>query len=380
MDNLTHSLVGLAAAKAGLGRTSRWATATCVIAANLPDADIVALAGGDSFYLEHHRGITHSLVGALALALLLPVLVVAVERLYARARGRPPEAKFKALLICSLLLTASHPLLDWTNSYGVRPWLPWDGTWYYGDLVFIMDPYIWLVLGGAVFLASEAGRVRAIVWAALALILSSALMFLPGRVGMNLPAASYVIWFGGLALVIAARLSKRGGRWSAGVPATALALIVVYWGALSFFQRRAFDAARAAAEELAASRGERVLKHAAMPTLANPNVWLCAAETDAATTRYELSLDEPRAAGNLRRVARVEKPAPEEKALLDEVKGNEHVRVLLDFARFPAVRLEQNSEGEIVARFADMRYTTPGERGRGGSFSIEVPVSGGRRN
>ncbi len=68
MDNLTHSLVGLAAAKAGLERRSPYATFVCVAAANLPDIDIVALAGGLAFYFKHHRGITHSIVGTLALA------------------------------------------------------------------------------------------------------------------------------------------------------------------------------------------------------------------------------------------------------------------------------------------------------------------------
>src|SRR5918998_1153671 len=66
MDNLTHSLVGLVAAKAGLERLSPGATAVCVLAANAPDADILAALGGKWFYLHHHRGITHSIVGTLA--------------------------------------------------------------------------------------------------------------------------------------------------------------------------------------------------------------------------------------------------------------------------------------------------------------------------
>ncbi len=53
MDNLTHSLVGLAAAKAGLERLSPFATTGCVIAANAPDGDILAAFGGSWFYLKH---------------------------------------------------------------------------------------------------------------------------------------------------------------------------------------------------------------------------------------------------------------------------------------------------------------------------------------
>ena len=58
------------------------------------------------------------------------------------------------LLLASLIVTATHPILDWTNSYGVRFFLPWSSKWFYGDLVYIVDPYLWLILGGACFLLS----------------------------------------------------------------------------------------------------------------------------------------------------------------------------------------------------------------------------------
>ncbi|MBV9209844.1 MAG: metal-dependent hydrolase, partial [Acidobacteria bacterium] len=88
MDNLTHSLVGLVAAKAGLERVSPAATTLCVLAANAPDSDILATFGGRWFYLHNHRGITHSIVGTLALAVLLPALFWLVEKLIAYLRGR----------------------------------------------------------------------------------------------------------------------------------------------------------------------------------------------------------------------------------------------------------------------------------------------------
>lgn len=381
MDNLTHSLVGLAAAKAGLGRTSPLATTTCVLAANIPDADIVALLGGPSFYLEHHRGITHSVVGTLALGLLLPLLVLGCERLVARLRGREPAARLKGLLLCSLLLAASHPLLDWTNSYGVRPLLPWSGDWFYGDLVFILDPYIWLVLGGGAFLASAASEWRTALWAALGVLLSLALVLLPPRAGLSIPVAGYVVWFGGLCLIAAVRGFGLAGGRGRGFAAVALALVVAYWGGLALFQRHAVERARAAAESLAAPRGERVLRVAAMPVLADPTVWLCAVETDAATLRYELDIksgDEADGGHGPRRVVRVEKLGGVEREVVERAARDPRVEVLLGFARFPVARLGRNCAGETIAQFADLRFTAPGERGRGGSFSIEVPVPGGR--
>jgi membrane-bound metal-dependent hydrolase YbcI (DUF457 family) len=75
MDNLTHSLVGLTAAKAGLEKLSPGATAVCVLAANIPDCDVAILLFGDRWtYLHHHRGITHAILGVAFLCLFLPLL------------------------------------------------------------------------------------------------------------------------------------------------------------------------------------------------------------------------------------------------------------------------------------------------------------------
>ena len=87
MDNLTHSLVGLTAAKAGLERLSPWATTVCVISANAADADFVSLFFGDRWtLLQHHRGITHSIIGTIAIGFSIPVLVYIVERVISRLR------------------------------------------------------------------------------------------------------------------------------------------------------------------------------------------------------------------------------------------------------------------------------------------------------
>ena len=38
--------------------------------------------------------------------------------------------------------TGSHLLLDFTNAYGVRPFLPFSGRWYAWDIMFIFDPLL----------------------------------------------------------------------------------------------------------------------------------------------------------------------------------------------------------------------------------------------
>lgn len=374
MDNLTHSLVGLAAARAGLERSSPYATFVCVAAANLPDADIVALVGGQYYYLEHHRGITHSIVGTLALSLLLPVIFYFGERLYSRLRGREPRAKLKGLLICALILGASHPLLDWTNNYGVRPLLPWDGLRIYGDLVFILDPWLWLMLGGSVFLLAGPAKWRVALWALLGVVLSTAILFLPLRAGMEIPTGARVLWVAGVVCLIVLRQLDAGGRWGSAIPATALALVVVYWGALAVLHARAFSHAQVAARRLASERGEGVGQLAATPMLADPLTWRCLAETERGTMMFDLSLKSDGGA-EVTNLFRVEKPEGEAAALVARAAEDPRARVLLDFARFPASRVARDCAGATIVHFADLRFTTPGNRSRGGSFALEVRLS-----
>src|SRR5438067_1047899 len=149
MDNLTHTLVGAALAETGLKRLTPWATATLLIGANLPDLDIISGLFGPLNYLEHHRGLTHSLVGFPILAVLLAAGTFGCSRFFPpRANSGERPARFGLLLGLSLLAMTTHPLLDYTNSYGWRPFLPWSNRWYYGDLAFVIDPWIWAMLGG----------------------------------------------------------------------------------------------------------------------------------------------------------------------------------------------------------------------------------------
>lgn len=161
MFNTTHTLVGLGLARCGLKRWAPWATWTAVIAANLPDIDIVTQLGGTSNYIEHHRGITHAITG-------LPFLSAALAAamyFFARYRGAPPASFWRHFSV-ALVAMATHPLLDWTNTYGIQPYIPFDTTWYYGDLLFIIDPYLDLLLLAGVVLSRHKPRAA---WLALLL-------------------------------------------------------------------------------------------------------------------------------------------------------------------------------------------------------------------
>ena len=134
MDPLTHTATGLFLSRAGLNRWSPRATAVLLLAANAPDIDIAALAGGPLNYLHWHRHITHSLVAMPVMAL----LAVAVVRVAGRKTLYWPGA-FAAALVG----VASHLLLDWTNGYGIRLLLPFSSRWLQLDLTPLFDPWIW---------------------------------------------------------------------------------------------------------------------------------------------------------------------------------------------------------------------------------------------
>lgn len=378
MDNLTHSLVGLAAAKAGLERQSPYATLVCVVAANLPDIDIVALVRGPAFYFEHHRGITHSIVGTLTLAVVFPLLFYAAELVWSRARGREPRAHLKRLLFCSLLVSASHPLLDWTNSYGVRPFLPWDGRWIYGDLLFIIDPWVWLVLGGACFLLAKT-RWSVAGWAALALLITFVLFRIASQsnaglpTGPGIPVAALVLWCAGLAAFAVLRWKGAGRRFGERAAIAALAFVVVYCGALLVVHARARSMAEVFAGGLASGQGERVQRVAATPVLADPLTWRCMADADRSTFRFDMRLNNV-FVEDLRNVVSFDKPAGEDAEVVRRASEGARARVLLDFARFPVARVRRAGAGGLVVQFADLRYTEPGTRARVGGFALDVPV------
>jgi inner membrane protein len=146
MDNITHSLAGLALSQIGFNRKTRYATAALIVSSNIPDIDVAWSGGGNGInYLAHHRGITHSIVGVAALAVLTAALFayLASNR---PARKPTPRLNWRWLLIACVLGTACHVLLDFTNAYGVRPFLPFSGHWYAWDIMFIVDPLLLAVL------------------------------------------------------------------------------------------------------------------------------------------------------------------------------------------------------------------------------------------
>ena len=161
MDNITHSLVGVALADLAAGRTPKsqrpLLVGAAIVAANLPDIDLAysAITPSPLGYLMHHRGHTHTIagLGGLAIALVLAYgFFPSVRKL--RFSG---QLRFWLLIAVAL---ASHLALDALNTYGIHPFYPFDNTWYYGDIVFILEPFFWLTLGIAIAAGARSRMAR----------------------------------------------------------------------------------------------------------------------------------------------------------------------------------------------------------------------------
>ena len=156
MDNITHSLVGWTLGQTGLKRKTRKGLAALILGANAPDIDVF-LGWAPWAPLATHRGWTHSFFGGvLVLPLGLAVLLWLFDRWHLRRGGQFKsglEMHFGWLVALSYIGCLTHPLLDWQTSYAIQLFTPFDKRWYHNDSLFILDLWIWLGLGAAIWLS-----------------------------------------------------------------------------------------------------------------------------------------------------------------------------------------------------------------------------------
>ena len=153
MDNITHSLTGWALGQAGLKTQTRKGLAVLILGANMPDVDVFfGWVGWEP--LAMHRGFTHGLVGGvLAMPPLLAGLLWLLDR-WQISRG----ARFKSglpmrfgwLVALAYVATLTHPLMDLLTTYSVQLLAPFSTAWFHADALFIIDVWIWLLLGGSI--------------------------------------------------------------------------------------------------------------------------------------------------------------------------------------------------------------------------------------
>ncbi|HWC97960.1 MAG TPA: metal-dependent hydrolase [Candidatus Sulfopaludibacter sp.] len=301
MDNLTHTAIGFFLSRAGLNRWTPAATPILLLAANIPDLDVVSAAGGSLNYLHYHRHLTHSLVALPLMAALSVILVRVVWR-----KPFPWLPAFAA----ACLGVASHLLLDLTNMYGIRLLLPFSDSWQQLDLNSVVDLWIWA-----------------------ALILGIAAPFLAGLVGGEITSGA-----------LRRRYPSRGGAFFA------LSFILLYDCGREVMHTRAV-----ATLESRIYRGIAPARVAALPDEVNPLHWRGLIETTDFYAVADLNL-----AGEFdpTRVAVFPKPDPD--PAIDAAGRTHTFQEFLRFAQYPYwhVLVVPDPEGAKEVRLVDMRFQT----------------------
>jgi inner membrane protein len=358
MDPITHTALGATLAGSGLRRTTALATPTLLVAVNLPDVDILTALHGPYAGLALRRGITHGLPALVVLPLVLTGIVLAWDRWIRRRRD--PEAtpaQGSVVLGLSVLGVATHPVLDWLNTYGMRWLLPFDGGWSYGDAIFIVDPWLWLLLAGPAFLVWSRGRGARLLWAVLAILLT-----LPVLLAEAVPAWARGLWIVGLL----AWTSLRAARPRAGEPAARISLFLalLYTAAMVGQTQAAREMVRTAALEQGAEEVEAVM---AGPVPVDPFRSQVVVQTPSEYWTGRLHwFDEPRVRLDGPSYRRNGWEHPAAAAALDRPQ----VRDYLTWTRFPRVQVLEEDRGWRV-RVTDVRYP---DRGTGALGGVEVFV------
>lgn len=351
MDPLAHTFAGAALAAAGLRRLTPLAGAALVIGANVPDVDVLASFAGDYQSIALRRGWTH---GVLALALwpfVLTAMLLAWDRFVRRPRDPSAvPARAGPLLGLAAIAVVTHPTLDWLNNYGLRWLMPFDGRWFYGDALFIIDPWVWLVLGGAAFLAFSQSRVARACWAAFA-VLASALILVNGELVPPLAAAA---WLAGLAVLVAARWRLHAAaplvaeRAAQAALAVAAVYVVVMVGSSA--------AARAEVRSALEVRGIEPEAVMVGPVAANPFAGdVIVVTSDEYYTGKFRWLAEPRVELDDERIARPRGAA------FDAAAQAPFAQRFLVWSRFPVAEVEPAADGGTTVRLSDLRYRDRGQ-------------------
>src|SRR6188508_3255838 len=143
----------MAASRAGLKKLTPLATGTLVIANNLPDIDVAVFAT-NTLTMSFRRGWTHGVLAQAALPIALTGAMVLYDR-YRKKTSPADRVQVGQILLLSYIGVLLHVFMDSTNSYGVRLLMPFSERWFYGDALYIVDPWLYLALGTGWWLASR---------------------------------------------------------------------------------------------------------------------------------------------------------------------------------------------------------------------------------
>lgn len=345
MDPIAHTLTGAALAAAGLRRLTPLATAALVIGANAPDIDVVMNFAGDYAGLAHRRGWTHGVLALLVLPFVVAGGLLAYDKAVRRPRGAPP-ARAGPLLALSTLSVLTHPTLDWLNNYGMRWLMPFDGRWFYGDALFIIDPWVWLLLGGVLSLVYSRTAGWIALWIAFAAF-GTVLVFTT-----EIPVLARTLWVAGIGAFAALRVAGFCAEtrpteieWATrGAISFVATYMLICWAA----NIPARTEVRAVLEAAGVPHVKDVMVG---PTPADPFAADVVAETpDAYYTGSWHWLGTPRFVPSPEPIPKGGGPAA------DAARETLVAKRYLTWSRFPYFDVKPRDDGGYVVRIADARY------------------------
>lgn len=363
MDPLAHTLVGATLAQTRLKNATPLAAATLLIGANLPDIDAVAMFLGSDAALYYRRGLTHGVVALILLPWLLTGALMLYDR-WVRLKRDPQKTPVKpwGLLALSYVGVLSHPFLDWLNTYGIRLLMPFDGRWFYGDALYIVDPWLWLLMAIGSVLTCTYTRSSQLLWILLA-FLTSALLF----TSPEAPAAAKLVWALGVVAIFLTRFRKiqlpsRGA--SLCLAALAFYLTLIFAGN--------FQAKKLTARWLQQHFGAEPQEVMTGPLPAQPFRRQVLAVAGSHYHSFEISLISQKIQP-LYEPVKVQEPGPVvKKALL-----NPDIRGFAGWMRFPHYEVIEEGEGHWVT-IRDLRYVSPSASGPLGFGMVRVWVGAER--
>ena len=337
MEPVTHFMTGAVLARTGLNRKAAYATLAMTLAAEAPDIDTLWSFGGPVTGFEHHRGITHTFLGLPFEAAIIVAAIWMFHR-WRGSRGKPPLApvNWGLLYAFSLIALLSHILLDWTNTYGVRPFFPFNPRWYAGSFVFIFEPVMFILL-----------------------LIALVAPFFFGLINSEVGASKQAF---------------RGAGWAG----FALAATVILWGWRWIERDNALSLARA--EDV----GGPIARTFASPYPLNPFIWAVVVETPDA---YRLlTVDNLRSeALSSPETGTIYRPETTLDTLV--AKRSYLGRIYLDWSQYPIVeQTGVDADGNATVTFRDLRFmydtflTRDGANGRDNpSLTGTVVVNADRR-
>ena len=204
--------------RAALSRTRAVFMCAGVVAANAPDVDLLytGITETPLGYLLHHRGHSHTLPGLIVLG----TVIWSGLRLFppVRTAVRGTESRWILLIAAALL---GHLLMDTANGYGTHLFYPFSARWVYGDAVFVLEPWLWAILGAA--LAVNASRLWRVLVALATLLPIAALVYVGLLQGSTLLVLLGVVG----AAAITARVWDRQRRAAIALLATATMFLLM---------------------------------------------------------------------------------------------------------------------------------------------------------